>query len=142
MIRAILPTAAVAIAITLITPAAEACISCEYVPEVVRSSSTLNDSKSYNRERAYTHERRTRAAKRSISRQEAATPKAVQKTIAKPVDNAAQEPTKSAAENENSTLTTAAGSEHPAKKVDTAAATNPGGENGFVRSHPSATLYE
>jgi hypothetical protein len=39
--RTILATAALIAAGTLFTSAANACISCEYVPEVVRSSSTL-----------------------------------------------------------------------------------------------------
>ncbi|HEY8247069.1 MAG TPA: hypothetical protein VIG38_07290 [Hyphomicrobium sp.] len=54
MTRTILATAtALVAAATLFTSAAEACISCEYTPEVVRSSSTLPHTGHYYSARPY-----------------------------------------------------------------------------------------
>jgi len=85
---------------TLLASAAEACISCEYVPEVVRSSSTSHEAKPYTKVRVYTEakERRTRPAKESIAKSE---------TIAKKVETAKAAPIETQAENENSTISTA-----------------------------------
>lgn len=67
MIRTILAIATAPLAaMTLFASAAEACISCEYVPEVARSSSTSHESKTYARSRAYkaAEERRARTSKK------------------------------------------------------------------------------
>ena len=60
MTRTVLATAAALIAAgTLFTSAAEACISCEYVPEVVRSSSTLPHTGHYYAADSYTKKSRS-----------------------------------------------------------------------------------
>lgn len=49
MTRFIIKAAAGMVALGALTTAAQACISCEYVPEVVREHSTLREGKSYKR---------------------------------------------------------------------------------------------
>lgn len=67
MTRTILAIATAPLAaMTLFASAAEACISCEYVPEVVRNSSTSHESTTHARSRAYkaVEERRARTSKK------------------------------------------------------------------------------
>ena len=107
MTRTILATAIAALAATLFTSAADACISCEYVPEVVRSGEQSHEAKpsrsykakSYKKERSYTatEERRARPAKRIVESE----------TVIKRVETADTAPIKTPAENENSTISTA-----------------------------------
>ena len=53
MIRTVITIAVTALAGVTLATSAEACISCEYVPEVVRQHSTLNAAPSYRRARSY-----------------------------------------------------------------------------------------
>ena len=62
MTRTILATAALLAATTLATTGAQACISCEYVPEVVRSSSTLPHTGHYYAAEPYQKKRTIKAA--------------------------------------------------------------------------------
>ncbi len=62
MTRTILATAALLAAATLATTGAQACISCEYVPEVVRSSSTLPHTGHYYAAEPYQKKRTVKAA--------------------------------------------------------------------------------
>ena len=61
--------AASAAAMSLFASAAEACISCEYVPEVVRNHTTSSEPRSYSRSRSYeaVEQRRTRKSRVSKS---------------------------------------------------------------------------
>jgi hypothetical protein len=54
MTRILAVATALLAAPTLFAPAAQACISCEYVPEVVRGSQTSDEPAHYARERSYT----------------------------------------------------------------------------------------
>jgi len=83
----------------LLASAAEACISCEYVPEVVKGSQTSTPAKPYVKERAraVVKQRNTRAAKkRSVE------------PAAKKVETAEPAPVKTQTNNENSTIAGAA----------------------------------
>jgi hypothetical protein len=75
--------AALLAAPALFASAAEACISCEYVPEVVRGSQTSDAPRSYARERSYVVERERAPAKKRIVRSE---------PVVKHVDTAEAEP--------------------------------------------------
>ena len=102
MTRTILASAtALLAATTLFGSAAEACISCEYVPEVVRGSSTSNEAKPYVKARAYTaeKERRTAPAQKRIVKSE---------PVAKTVETAKAVPTEAQADNENSSISAVA----------------------------------
>ncbi len=73
MTRTFLATATALIAAgTLLSPAAQACISCEYVPEVVRAHQTNNDGPSYHKSHSYSAsaERAVRASKKRIAKSE------------------------------------------------------------------------
>ncbi len=72
MTRTILATAtALVAAVTLSTSAANACISCEYTPEVVRSSSTLPHTGHYYSAKSYTSNKEHSApAKRRVVKSE------------------------------------------------------------------------
>jgi hypothetical protein len=76
-------------AMTVFAAAAEACISCEYVPEVLNSPSKSYDAKRYKKERV------NRAAKKRKARP------------AKKVDTAKTTPIKTETKHENSTISTA-----------------------------------
>ncbi len=76
-------------AMTVFAAAAEACISCNYVPEVVNSPSKSYDAKRYKKERV------NRAAKKRKARP------------AKKVDTAKTTPIKTETKHENSTISTA-----------------------------------
>jgi hypothetical protein len=81
----------------LFASAAEACISCSYVPEVVRESSTSHEAApSYARERVHAVEREriARPAKRIIK--------------SDPVETADTAPVKTQAKNENSSISSIA----------------------------------
>ncbi len=62
MTRTILATAALLAVTALATTGAQACISCEYVPEVVRSSSTLPHTGHYYAAEPYQKKRTIKAA--------------------------------------------------------------------------------
>ena len=67
MTRSFLATAAALIAATtLYTSAAQACLSCEYVPEVVRSSSTLPHTGHYYAAEPYMKKERSAPARRVV----------------------------------------------------------------------------
>jgi hypothetical protein len=68
MTRNILATATVLAVAAFASSGAQACISCEYVPEVVRSSSTLPHTGHYYSANAYNKKRAVRAA--IVSRQQ------------------------------------------------------------------------
>lgn len=102
MTRSILAIATALLAApTLLASAAEACISCEYVPEVVRSSSTSHEAKPYVKARVYTaeKERRTAPAQKRIAKSE---------PVTKKVETAKIVPTKTQAKIENSSISGAA----------------------------------
>jgi hypothetical protein len=83
----------------LFASAAEACISCEYVPEVVRGSQTSDAPAHYARERVYAVEREhiARPAKRVVR----------DERVAKTVETADTAPVKTEANNENSSISLA-----------------------------------
>jgi hypothetical protein len=124
MTRTFLAIAAALLAATTLTPAAEACISCEYVPEVVHSGTSKayegrsHAAKPYKKSRAYTaaEERRSRAAKKHIVKSE---------PVAKKVETATTAPITTPATNENSAIAAAASDKSApvAKKVEAAATT-------------------
>ena len=103
--RNILAIATALLAATvLFASAAEACISCEYVPEVVRGSQTSDAPRSYERERSYSVEREQSARPaRHVVRSEP-----VAKSVAKSVDTADEAPVKKQANNENSSISVSA----------------------------------
>ena len=73
MTRTFLATAAALIAAdTLLSSTAQACISCEYVPEVVRPHQTNTDGPSYRKSHSYSAsaERAVRASKKRIAKSE------------------------------------------------------------------------
>jgi hypothetical protein len=80
--------------------AAQACISCNYTPEVVKGHLTSDAPAHYARERAYTVERVARPAKRIVKSE----------PVAKTVDTAETvetAPVKKIAKNENSSISLA-----------------------------------
>lgn len=91
--------AALLAAPALFATAAEACISCEYVPEVVRSSQTSDAPHSYARERSYVAERERAPAKKRIVRSE---------PVVKQVDTAEAEPVAKRAKSESSSVASVA----------------------------------
>ncbi len=104
MTRTLLATAAaLAAATTLFGSAANACISCEYVPEVVRNSQTSNPAPSV-KARSYAEPERARPSKRNLVKR--APPKS--EPAAKKVDTAATAPAKQDAQNESSSISVAA----------------------------------
>ncbi len=111
MNRTIPAIAAALFAAMTFTSAAEACISCEYVPEVVRESSTSHGSHGstyYRVKRDYTaakvHD--SRPAKRRIAKS-AATAKKATTAAAAPAKTESTASIKTEAESENSTISTA-----------------------------------
>lgn len=92
--------AALLAAPALFTSAAEACISCEYVPEVVRGSQTSDAPRSYARERSYVAERERAPAKKRIVRSEP--------VVKQQVDTAEAEPVAKRATSENSSVASVA----------------------------------
>jgi hypothetical protein len=80
----------------LFASTAEACISCEYTPEVVRGSQTSDAPAHYARERVYAVEREhiARPAKRIVRSE----------PVARTVDTAETAPVKTEAKNENSSI--------------------------------------
>lgn len=101
MTRTILASAtALLAATTLFTSAAEACISCDYVPEVVRNSQTSQGAKPAVKARAYTAEKKHRTAPaKSVVKSE---------PVAKAVETAKAVADEAQTENENSSITAAA----------------------------------
>ena len=101
MTRTILATATALLgAMTLLTPAAEACISCEYVPSVAHSPSPSYGGSHYRVKRVYVRaiERSAGSAKKRIVKSE---------PVAKKVETAKVAPSETQAETENSTISTA-----------------------------------
>jgi hypothetical protein len=135
MTRAILATAAALVAATtLLSSAAQACLSCEYVPEVVRSSSTLPHTGQYYAAEPYMKKARsaesvrTRIVKSEPVAKKLNTAKAdkVERTetqTEKKVAKAASEPVKEKlAQSENSSITLAAADVADADKAPVAKA--------------------
>jgi len=91
--------AALLAAPVLFASAAQACISCEYTPEVVRGSQTSDAPAHYARERVYAVERErvVRPAKRIVRSE----------PVAKSVETADVAPVKAQAKNENSSISVA-----------------------------------
>lgn len=67
MTRTLLVAATSLIAASLMLSSAEACISCEYVPEVVRNHTTSNEGSSYRASRVHIA-RESRAARKSVAK--------------------------------------------------------------------------
>ena len=123
MTRTFLATATALIAAgTLLSSAAQACISCEYVPEVVRAHQTNTDGPSYRKSHSYSAsaERAVRASKKRFAKSEpvAKSVKAAKVAKTEPVEA-------TSAESENSAITVAAADtavkETPVGKVEAAA---------------------
>ena len=110
MTRTILATATALLgAMTLLSPAAEACIFCEYTPSVAHSPSPSYGASHYRVKRVYVRaiERSAGSAKKRIVKSE---PVAKKVKVAKAVDTApvnTDTPEKAEAEVENSTISTA-----------------------------------
>lgn len=133
MTRTILATAAALVAAaTLSATAANACISCEYVPEVVRSSSTLPHTGHYYSAKPYIASKEHAApAKRRVVKSEPVAPKLdiskveakAEKKVAKvksteTTDVAKAEPTETkAAESESSSISLASNDDAAAVKA-------------------------
>jgi hypothetical protein len=115
---------------TVFASAAEACISCEHVPVVARSSTSSHSAKRYTKKRVYrstkkrvyrsTKKRKSRAAKKHIVKRKTTAKKRIvtrkttakkrivkRKTTAKKVETAKTAPIKSEIDNQNSTTSTA-----------------------------------
>ncbi len=127
MTRTFLASATALIAAgTLLSSAAQACISCEYVPEVVRAHQTNVDGPSYRKSHSYSAsaERAVRASKKRIAKSEPIALKAakVAKTETQKVAKADPVEAK-AADSENSAITVAAAAvkDAPVVKAETAA---------------------
>ena len=100
MAKAILSFAIAAFAaMTVFATAAEACISCEYVPEVAKSPAKSYNAKRYKKKRINraARQRKARPAKKRTVKS---------KTDTKKVETAKTAPTKTQTKNENSTITT------------------------------------
>jgi hypothetical protein len=123
MCRTILAIVTALLAVTTVfASAAEACISCEHVPVVARSSSTSHGAKRHKNRRVYrsTTKRKARTAKKRIVRRKTTAKKRIvrrkttakkrivrRKTTAKKVETAKTAPVKSDMDNQNSTISTA-----------------------------------
>jgi hypothetical protein len=109
MTRTILAIATAFLAVmTVFASAAEACISCEHVPVVVRGSQTSDTATRYKKKRIYraAKKRKARVAKKRKARP--AKKRIVKrKTIAKKVKTAKTAPIRTETDNENSTISTA-----------------------------------
>lgn len=105
MTKAVLAIAAALFAaITTFASAAQACISCEHVPVVVRGSQTSHAATRYTKKRYYkaAKKRKARPAKKRIAKR-----KTTAKKVAKKVERVRTVPIKRDAKNENSTISTA-----------------------------------
>jgi hypothetical protein len=136
MTRTIVAIAAAPLAaMTLFASAAEACISCEYVPEVVRNSNSSNDtksySKSYSKSRSYiaVEQRRARTAKKRVVKGDDGPKKVETARRSKTAKPAAVD---TQAENENSTF---AGVEAGSGKVETTKTAQTPPKTGAVSEH-------
>ena len=117
MTRTILAIATAFLAVmTVFASAAEACISCEHVPVVVRGSQTSDTATRYKKKRIYraAKKRKARVAKKRkarVAKKRKARPAkkriVKRKTIAKKVKTAKTAPIKTETDNENSTISTA-----------------------------------
>lgn len=131
MTRTFLATAAALIAATtLYTSAAQACLSCEYVPEVVRSSSTLPHTGHYYAAEPYMKKERSAPARRVVRIESVAKKLNVAKAdkadkveraeakvekVEKQVAKAEPAETTKAAESENSSISLASNDVAPVK---------------------------
>jgi hypothetical protein len=114
MTRTILATATALLgAMTLLTPAAEACVSCEYTPEVARSHSSSHEY--YSHDYGAAHYRVKRVYVRAIEHSAGPAKKRIVKSepVAKKVDTAKAAPvetpeeSETQAQTENSSISTA-----------------------------------
>ena len=131
MTRAIFAVIAAATAAIACTPPANACISCDYVPEVLNSGAKTSHAQP-RRERSYTqrHERRSKAAKKTAAKREQPV------TEAAAIENPA--PTKNA-EVEHSTITTAGTAmSNQVKAAITPEPTGPEDENSTISTAAAA----
>jgi hypothetical protein len=96
---------------TVFASVAEACISCEHVPVVVRGSQTSDSAKRDTKRSVYrsTKQRKARAAEKRIVTRKATAKKRIvkRKTSAKKVETAKTAPIRSGKDNQNSTSSTA-----------------------------------
>ncbi len=103
-------TAFLAVA-TVFASAAEACISCEHVPVVARSSPPSASAKRYTKKRVNrsTKRRKARTAKKRIVKRKTTAKKRIakRKITAKKVETAKNAPIKSETDNQNLTIPTA-----------------------------------
>jgi len=112
MSKAILSSAIAFFAVmTVFASAAEACISCEYTPPVVRGSTTSDSAKRVKKKNVYRSPqgRKARAAKKRTVKRKTTTKKRIvkRKSTAKKVETAKTAPIKSEMDNQNSTSSTA-----------------------------------
>lgn len=156
MTRSIFAVAPAALAVmAFFAPAAEACISCDYVPSVVHSvpqgSSGGYEGRSYRKERAASEERSSRRTKKRVAKSEpepeAKTKKHVAKSEAEPetkkVKTAKTAPSKSDDQSERSSVSTAKAdtNETGATKVEAAKTTSAKAESETENSNiTTATL--
>jgi len=109
---------ALLVAPALFATGAQACISCEYTPEVVKGSQTSDAPRYYAREHVYAVERSAPAKKRFVA----------ERPVAKAVDTADEAPVakqaKTEAKNENSSISSAASVASAEPKTDAKAARN------------------
>jgi hypothetical protein len=131
MTRTLLATAALIAASTLATTGAQACISCEYVPPVVRASSTLPHTGHYYAAERYQKKRTikasvdrpvTKAAKinkqAKIAKAESSAKfESVKVAKAEPVEKKAEKTIAKAVETENSSVTLASAEDVAPAKV-------------------------
>ncbi len=114
-------------AMTLFASGAEACISCDYVPEVVRNSTTSPsvESRPYVKSRSHTavEQRRARTEKRRVVKEDNKPARKVETAKAKPAPVV-----ESAAENEHSTVTTVGSSDKKVEKAEVAAPAKSGAQ--------------
>jgi hypothetical protein len=106
--RAILAIATLLAAPTLFASAAEACISCEYVPEVVRGSQTSDAPDHYARERSYTAYVREPSYTAERERRDPPARRIVRSEPTEKVETADTAPIRKQANNENSSIADAA----------------------------------
>jgi hypothetical protein len=148
--RTILAFAAAAVAAMTFASAAEACISCEYVPEVLKSGNATShggssySERSYKKSRSYTAAEERKSRKKKVVKSEPKSKKvdtADREPAARKVDTADRAPSKSDAKTENSSISTAAAdnSVPTVKKVDTAAVSSSETENSTISTETRDT---
>lgn len=124
---------------TYFSPAANACISCEYVPPVVNTP-VYSHAPKYTKRRSYTAEKPRRAKKHIAKKPSVKKPDRSETAAVKPVKKPATIETaaikKDEAETENSSITTASTDTTETKqaKTDPEQASNAGGCKKFFAS--------